>query len=85
MPILLILLQIIAVLQMLFSYGTAYRLTKYGGDSGVSLFFWMLILGLASTIPGLGFYLWFRNRESYQGQAGSAVYINKADDNIKPL
>ena len=36
----LILWQIVSVVQSILSYGTAYRLTKNGGDNGVSLFGW---------------------------------------------
>ena len=43
--------------------GTAYRLTKNGGDNGVSLFGWMLVMGLASLIPGLGIYLWVKYKD----------------------
>ena len=63
MEIFLILLYIITMIQTFFSYGTAYRLTKNGGDNGVSLFGWMLIINLASIIPGLGIYLWFKYKD----------------------
>lgn len=53
----------IYVLQLFFSYGTAYRLTKRGGDNGVALYGWMLVMALASLIPGLGIYLWVKNKE----------------------
>jgi hypothetical protein len=52
--------QIITVVQTFFAYGTAYRLTKEGGDNGVALFGWFFVLSLASLVPGLGIYLWFR-------------------------
>ena len=55
---LLILWYIVSIVQIFLSYGTAYRLTKRGGDSGVALFGWLFVLGLASLIPGLGIYLW---------------------------
>ena len=61
--ILLVLWQIMTAVQGLLSYGTAYRLTKSGGDNGAALFGWFLVLGLASAIPGLGLYLWFRYRD----------------------
>ena len=54
---------ITTVVQGLFSYGTAYRLTKKGSDNGIALFGWMFVLSLASLIPGLGIYLWFRYRD----------------------
>ncbi len=53
----------ITAIQTLLSYGTAYRLTKKGSDNGVALFGWFLVLGLASLIPGLGIYLWYRYRD----------------------
>ena len=59
----LILWQITVVVQSFFAYGTAYRLTKRGGDNGVALFGWFFVIGLASAIPGLGIYLWYKYRE----------------------
>ncbi|MDR0273247.1 MAG: hypothetical protein LBI27_08035 [Clostridiales bacterium] len=53
----------ITIIQMFFSYGTAYRLTKNGGDNGIALFGWMFVLSLASMIPFLGIYLWFKYRD----------------------
>lgn len=55
--------QVITSIQVFLSYGTAYRLTKKGGDNGVSLFGWMLALNFASIIPGLGIYLWHKYKE----------------------
>ena len=63
MEILLILWQLIVIVQSFFAYGTAYRLTKNGGDNGVSLFGWFILLELASLIPGLGIYLWYKYRD----------------------
>ena len=60
---LLILWYIIVGIQSILSYGTAYRLTKNGGDNGVSLFGWFIVLNLASVIPGLGIYLWRRYKD----------------------
>lgn len=60
---LVILWQLIVMVQSFFAYGTAYRLTKNGGDNGVSLFGWFFLLELASLIPGLGIYLWFKYRD----------------------
>ena len=51
------------VIQIFFSYGTAYRYTKNGGDNGVALFGWMLVFMLASIIPGLGIYLWHKSKK----------------------
>jgi len=61
--ILIYLWYLIVLIQGFLGYGTAYRLTRYGGDNGVALFGWMLLMGLASAIPGLGIYLWFKYRE----------------------
>ena len=55
---------IIVLVQGFLSFGTAYRLTKKGGDNGVSLWGWLFVLGLASGIPGLGVYLWLKNKEN---------------------
>lgn len=54
---------IVSVVQSFLAFGTAYRLTKNGGDNGVSLWGWMLVLNLASLIPGLGIYLWFKYKD----------------------
>ena len=54
---------IVSVVQSFLAFGTAYRLTKNGGDNGVSLWGWMLVLGAVSWIPGLGIYLWFKFRD----------------------
>ena len=59
----LILWYILVGVQGMFAYGTAYRLTKRGGDNGVALFGWMLVMGFASIIPGLGIYLWYKYRQ----------------------
>ena len=54
---------IVITVQMFFSYGTAYRLTKRGGDNGVSLFGWLFVMNLAALVPGLGIWLWFRYKD----------------------
>ncbi len=54
---------IVSVVQSFLAFGTAYRLTKNGGDNGVSLWGWMLVINLASLIPGLGIYLWFKFKD----------------------
>jgi len=61
--ILVFLWKIILVIQNILSYGTAYRLAKNGGDNGVSLFGWFIVLNLASLVPGLGIYLWFKYKD----------------------
>lgn len=63
MEIISFLLYLIAIVQVFFAFGTAYRLTKKGGDNGVALFGWFFVLYLASMIPGLGIYLWFRYKD----------------------
>jgi hypothetical protein len=63
MRMILVLWQVITVVQSILSYGTAYRLTKNGGDNGVSLFGWLFVLNLASMVPGLGIYLWFKYKD----------------------
>ena len=60
--ILLIVYYIISVVQGILGYGTAYRLTKRGGDNGVALWGWLIVMGLAAAIPGLGIYLWQKYR-----------------------
>jgi len=61
--LLILLWEIIAAVQSFLSYGTAYRLTKNGGDNGVSPFRRFLVLNLASLVPGLGIYLWFKFKD----------------------
>lgn len=51
------------MVQGILAYGTAYRLTKNGGDNGVALFGWFFLMGLASMVPGLGIYLWLKYKE----------------------
>lgn len=58
--IIMVLWYIVMIVQSLMSYGTAYRLTKNGGDNGVALVGWLILMGFASMIPGLGIYLWIR-------------------------
>ncbi len=53
----------IYVVQVFFAYGTAYRLTRRGGDNGVALFGWMIAMMFAAMIPGLGIYLWTKNKD----------------------
>lgn len=54
---------VIVVVQEFLAFGTAYRLTKKGGDNGVALFGWMLLMNFAALVPGLGIYLWKIYRE----------------------
>jgi len=70
---------------MFFGYGTAYRLTRDGGDNGVALFGWMILMNLVSLIPGLGFFLWHKNRDTGEYASQQYSYRKKptfmADDN----
>ena len=50
-------------IQLILSYGTAYRYTKMSGDNGVALFGWFIVCGLASLIPGLGIYLCVKSKK----------------------
>ena len=63
MGFILIIWYIITIVQEFMSYGTAYRLTKNGGDNGVALFGWFLLMSFASAIPGLGIYFWYKYKE----------------------
>ncbi len=54
---------LVVLVQNILSIGTAYRLTKRGGDNGVALFGWLFVMELASFIPGLGIYLWIKYKE----------------------
>jgi len=74
-----ILWYIVYLVQFFLNYGTAYRLTKYGGDNGLSLWGWFFVLSLASIIPGLGVYLWFK----YTEENMSTGYDN--DDRVTSL
>jgi hypothetical protein len=53
---------VMAMVQSFLSYGTAYRWARGGGDNGLALFGWLCVFGLASLIPGLGLYFWFKYR-----------------------
>ena len=56
--ILFIIWYVIVIVQGILAYGTAYRATKRGGDTGVALFGWFIVYSLAAMVPGLGIYLW---------------------------
>ena len=53
----------LTIVQTFMGYGTAYRLTKTGGDNGIALFGWMFVMSLAAIIPGLGIYLWYKYKD----------------------
>ena len=61
---LLLLWYVIAIVQGILAYGTIYRLTKNGGDNGVALVGWFFVFSFVSIIPGLGIYLWFKNKNT---------------------
>ena len=63
MQIIILLWYVCTFVQSLLGIGTAYRLTKGGGDNGVSLWGWLLLMNLAALVPGLGFALWNANRD----------------------
>ena len=63
--ILILLWYLVGIVQSFFNYGTAYRLTRRGGDNGVSLYGWLLAFGFASCIPGLGYYFWRKSNGEY--------------------
>ncbi len=61
---------VVVLVQTFFAYGTAYRLTKRGGDNGVALFGWMIVHGLAAMVPGLGIYFWYRYKDAPKKDPG---------------
>jgi len=61
--VILILWYVITIIQSFLAYGTAYRKTKKGADDGIALFGWMIVYGLAATVPFLGYYLWKKSKE----------------------
>ena len=74
----------VMAVQVFLSYGTAYRLTKSGGDNGVSLFISIWLLSMASIIPGLGIFLWYKYREESVVEANedanwNARLVNERD------
>lgn len=84
---LLVLWYITVILQGLFGYGTAYRLTRDGGDNGVALFGWLILMSIVALIPGLGFYIWHTNRDGYESGLDNfrknkkPEWMKHADDN----
>ena len=68
-----ILWYIITTIQMFLGYGTAYRLTKNGGDNGIALFGWLLLMWLVAMIPGLGIYIWLKYQDGYEYDSGMAT------------
>lgn len=63
MPLILILWYISIIVSMFLNYGTAYRLTRNGGDNGIALFGWFFALAFAGIVPGLCIWLWFKHKE----------------------
>lgn len=72
-----VVLYIVCIVQVFFGYGTAYRLTKAGGDNGVALFGWFFLMSLAAMIPGLGIYLWYKYRDDTQEPADADDFALK--------
>ena len=70
----------IILYQCFLGYGTAYRLTKEGGDNGVALFLWVFAMSLAAIVPGLGFYLWhkYRNIDVPEDELAKAAGVTPA-------
>lgn len=54
---------VVAIVQMFLGIGTAYRKTKANGDTGVSLYGWMIVYNLAALVPYLGIYLWKQSKK----------------------
>ena len=52
------------IIQTFLAYGTAYRKTKANGDTGASLFGWLLVYGFVAAIPYLGYYFWKKSNEA---------------------
>ena len=65
---------VMVAIQMFLGYGTAYRLTKTGGDNGITLFGWIMVQGLAALVPGLGIYLWYKYKDLNNNSPYSSVY-----------
>jgi len=63
MGFLMVIWYILVVVQGCLGLGTAYRLTKSGGDNGISLWGWMFLMNLAAAIPGLGIWLWVKYKD----------------------
>lgn len=72
------------IVQYYLGLGTAYRLTKAGGDNGVALFGWLFVMNLVSFIPGLGIYLWYKNRDGYTPRKEREFYQNTNQDEPNP-
>lgn len=50
---------VLIVVQAFLGYGTAYRKAKTNGDSGLSLFGWLIVYcSLTSLVSYLGIHLW---------------------------
>ncbi len=63
MEFLLIIWYIVAGIQSILAYGTAYRYAKANGDDGFSLFGWLFLHQLAAIVPYLGYHLWKKSFE----------------------
>jgi len=80
MEFILLLWYIMVIAQTFFGYGSAYRLTKKGGDNGVALWGWMFLMGLAALIPGLGIYIWVKSKDEDDGYNISRNAANADDE-----
>lgn len=49
------------IIQAFLAFGTAYRCTKAGADSGAALFVYLIGFGFAALIPGLGLHYYIKN------------------------
>lgn len=63
---------VLIIVQGFMAIGTAYRKTKARGDSGVSLFGWMIAYNLAAIVPGLGIYLWRKSKTKAEIESNRA-------------
>jgi hypothetical protein len=63
LKMILVLWKILVVIQGILSFGTAYRLTKKGGDNGLALWGWFIVFEFVSLVPGLGIYMWFKYKD----------------------
>ena len=52
---------IIAIVQFFLGFGTAYRCTKKGRDTGVGLFIYVIGFSLAALVPGLGLHYYIKH------------------------
>jgi len=68
---------IIVFIQTFLNFGTAYRLTKRGSDSGIALWGWLLVLNWAAAVPGLCIYLWHKYKDEGNDYTNSKKDISE--------